>query len=231
MNRFLVGIVMTVLLTGLGTGSKFSVPAVSAAPPVHQGDLVINGNNVTILQDLHYFNGSIIVEENATLILRNSIINFTQETSRQYSIILRNPVNGNPRLYAYASTIVTAPSLDILTQLEDNSTAYINNSTITSYILAVDNSQLTITNSSTIMTMYGYSQSDIEISNSTIDEWHNYDSPTVHVSNSTINSILFGSTTVNCTVDNLKPGLIDNWNFLINSTATIPSGGYAPNVT
>jgi hypothetical protein len=232
MNRLLVGIVLTALLTSLGTGFKSSVPAVRAAPPVYQGDLIINGNNVTILQDLHYFNGSIIVEENATLILRNSIINFTQETSRQYNITLRNPVNGNPRLYAYASTITTAPSFDILTQLEDNSTANINNSTITSYIDATGNSQLTITNSSTITIMYGYGQSNIEVSNSTVFEWHNYDSPTVHTYNCTIeNSIVIGSTTLNCTVNNLQPGLINNWNFQINCTATIPSNGYAPNVT
>jgi hypothetical protein len=231
LNRLLVGIVLTFLLTGLITGLKFSVPTVSAAPPVYQGDLVINGNAVTILQDLHYFNGSIIVEENATLILRDCIVNFTQQTSRQYNITLQNPVNGNPRLYAYDSTIATVPSLDVLTQVEANSTADINNSTITSYLIASENSQLTITNSSTIMTMYGYGQSDIEISNSTVYEWHNYDSPTVHVYNSTLYSLLIGSTTVTCMVDSLKPGLMDNWNFLINCTATTADGGYAPNVT
>jgi len=231
MKRLSFVVVLVLFLAGLGIGSRTFVPAVGAAAPVHQGDLILNGNNVTTLQDLHYFNGSIIVEENATLILRNAVINFTQVTGRQYNITLRNPVNGNPRLIAISSRITTDPSFDILTRLENNSTATLNNSTITSYIDAFEDSHLTITNSSTITTMYGYGQSDIEVSYSRVFEWHNYDSPTVHVHNSTINSLLIGSTSVNCTINKLQPALMSNWNFLANCTVTNLGGGYAPNVT
>ena len=49
-----------------------AISNVKASPDIYQGDLVLQGNNVTIIEGRFDINGSIIVEENATLILRNA---------------------------------------------------------------------------------------------------------------------------------------------------------------
>lgn len=53
---------------------KFDRPIVGASSDgVYQGNLILNGNNVTLIEGRFDINGSIIVEENATLILRNAV--------------------------------------------------------------------------------------------------------------------------------------------------------------
>jgi hypothetical protein len=208
---------------------KANVPAALASPGMHQGDLILAGNNVTIIDEPFDINGSIIVTENATLILNNAVVNFTQTTGRQFNMTFENPVNGNPRLLAYNSTITSG--LDLLVYLNDNSTAIINNSIDSQYFLANDNSTLTVSNSSYIQHQYGYDFSTIKVYNSTIGEWHNYDSPQVEVYDSKISNIVIGSTSVNCTISGLKPGNFGFWNFLTNCSVTVLLGGYCPSVT
>jgi hypothetical protein len=76
------------------------VPSVRAEDIFYNGDLILNGNNVTIIDNqILHINGSIIITENATLIIRNNGgINFTQQYSNQFNITLMHPANGNPRL-------------------------------------------------------------------------------------------------------------------------------------
>jgi len=57
---------------------KENIPQIKASSDIHQGDLVLVGNNVTVIEGQFDINGSILVEENATLILRNAVLNFTQ---------------------------------------------------------------------------------------------------------------------------------------------------------
>jgi len=84
---------------------KEVVPTVEASPDIYQGDLILQGNNVTTIEGRFDINGSIIVEENATLILRNAILNFTQTSHRQFEMVFQHPAHGNPRLLAENSTI------------------------------------------------------------------------------------------------------------------------------
>lgn len=46
---------------------------------VYKGDLVLRGNNVTIIEGRLDISGSMIVENNASLIFKNAIINFVQK--------------------------------------------------------------------------------------------------------------------------------------------------------
>ncbi len=86
--------------------SNGQIPAVKATEEFHQGDLIISGNQTYSIEDkTFHINGSIIVEENATLILRNALLNFTQTSSGQFNMTFKNPINGNPRLTVENATI------------------------------------------------------------------------------------------------------------------------------
>jgi len=74
---------------------------------IYQGDLILDDNDVYTIEGEFNINGSIIVKENATLILRNAVINFTQTSDWQYIMSFGNPLNGNPRLKATNTTITS----------------------------------------------------------------------------------------------------------------------------
>jgi len=208
-------------------------PLMTSYSPIYQGDFVLANNDVYAIEGRFDINGSIVVEENATLILKNAIVNFTQVSERQFNMTFRKPVNGNPRLQAYSSTITSG--LDTLTYLEDNSTATINNSTICWYLIAGDYSVVSISNSSYVRYQYAYDYSVINVYDSTIVEWHNYNygggEVQVQVYDSEINSLLLGPRSVDCTISNLKPGHMSYWNSIGNCSLIILPGGATPNIT
>jgi parallel beta-helix repeat protein len=208
-------------------------PLMTTYSPIYQGDFVLTDNDVYVIAGRFDINGSIIVEENATLILKNAILNFTQTEELQYSITLRNPFSGNPRLFGYNSTITSDFRVNV--RLKDNSTATIDNSTISWYIFAFDYSKLSVSNASYIDYLYGYDSSTIEVRNSTVDEWHNYNygggGVQIQVYGSEIGNIVIGPRSINATISRLEPGLISYWSFITNSSVNILSGGSTPNVT
>ena len=61
---------------------------------VHGAGLQLSGNNVTVMEGYHEINGSITVEENATLVLRNAIINFTSTHDYQFETRLVRAARG-----------------------------------------------------------------------------------------------------------------------------------------
>ena len=68
-KRFLFTfLVLSILFTSVFVQWK-GISVVKASPDIHQGDLILQGNNVTVIEGRFEINGSIIVEENATLIL------------------------------------------------------------------------------------------------------------------------------------------------------------------
>jgi hypothetical protein len=207
--------------------------------PIHQGDLIIAGNDVYTLEGRFDINGSIAIEDNATLVLRNALLNFVQTTNNQFNLTLRNPVAGNPRLAAYNSTIDSNANLHF--DLKGNSTADLNRVTIPSGMVECypgDLSRLSISNSSYVRTIFAESSSSsvIKVVNSTIHEWHNYGhntAPEAQVYDSTIDSLLIGSSPVNCTISGLHPGLATHWNFIENCSVVSSGelGGAVPNIT
>jgi len=208
-------------------------PTAEASPDVHQGNLTLRDNNVTIIEGRYDINGSIFIEDNATLALMHATLNFTQTKDSQHNIILQNPSNGNPRIAALNSTITSEHRVNIY--LYENSTASILDSTLSCYVFAMDSSVLTLLNGSHVETLYGYGSSSITVSNSTVDEWHIYNyaggQVQANVYASEIDSLLIGPKTVNCTIVSLHPGFFHYWSFIENNSLAASLEGYTPDVT
>jgi hypothetical protein len=113
MSRFALIVLLSSLLLTLPFMYKGNIPKVKVSSDIHQGDLVLTGNNVTVIEGQFDINGSILVEENATLILRNAVLNFTQARDYQFNMTFSNPTNGNPRLIAENTTLATAYSFRV----------------------------------------------------------------------------------------------------------------------
>ena len=156
MRRLGFIVLVLILLLSLFYVQLFDVPSVEASS-IYQGDLVLTGNNVTIIEGRFDINGSIYVEDNATLHLQNAVLNLTQSQSYQYSIRLRNPSNGNPRLLAYNSTLTSTSDYKFSIVLFSNSSAKINNSTINSGIRLNQYSSISTLNNSYVYTILPYS--------------------------------------------------------------------------
>jgi len=200
------------------------------APPTYQGDLILSGNNVTVIDGDFNFNGSIMVEENATLILRNGVVNFTQTRDRQFNVTLRNPLNGNPRLTASNMALTSKHELPLY--LKQNSTTDSSDSVLQkTSTFQHDNSIMNVHNSTIEYTLWSYVSSTINVLNSTIGSTMTYDSSTLSFSNSTVGSLNIAPYSVNCTISKLKPGLFSHWNFISNCTVDILPAGTVPNVT
>lgn len=230
MKRTMFALLSFSLMLAIGFIQNRGIAPVEASPDIYQGDLIVNGNNVTTIEGRFDINGSIIVEENATLILKNAVINFTQTAIYQYNVTLRNPLNGNPRLQSNNSTITSNYWFQVI--LYENSSVTFTDSTDTGY-LAVYNSATASVSNSTIKFLVAAGSAVVSIFNSTISDtlgvWQG--SPVVSVSNSTIEYLAIQADSVNCTFANIVPGPFTLWNSRLNSSMTIAAGGYAPNVT
>ncbi len=188
MKKFVFAILVSSLLLTLCFVYNVNIPSVKGSTPIYQGDLVLTGNNVTTLEGRFDINGSIIVEDNATLSLKNCYLNLTQSPSYPYNIKLRNPLNGNPRLLAFNSTIAYADLSSIT--LYDNSTAAINNSTTKdAYFMLWEYSNITVSNSSSVYSILAHESTVVSVQNSTIQGGVNiYNNSSANIQNSTIHS-------------------------------------------
>ncbi len=173
--------------------------------PVYLGDLYLSDSDVYVIEGIFNINGSIIVEENATLILRNAILNFTCPGA----IFLQNAVNGNPRLYAENTTTLNA----------DYSRFYENSSVVMSNCTMLGGG------------MYYYDETEGTILNSKFNYIDARDSATLHISNSTVEQLNLVTFSANSSISNINSGFFDFWNFLQNCSVTVNSLGSAPNVT
>jgi hypothetical protein len=221
---------VSLLILSLMISANCCIPTVKSSPDIHQGDLILQGNNVTTIEGRLDINGSIIVIENATLLLRGALLNFTQTDYSQYNITLSNPSNGNPRLLAYNSTITSAYTFNVY--LRDNSTTNIENCTINSSIVTYDHSMLSVSSESSVGgDVSARGSSIVEIHGSTIQSCSSFDSPWVQVYDSEITSLQVGPRSINCTITNLEPEFVHYWSFIINCSVNIPLGGSTPNIT
>ena len=207
MRKFALIVLLSSLLLTLPFMYKGNIPKVKASPDVHQGDLILTGNNVTVIEGQFDINGSIIVEENATLILRNAVLNFTQVRDYQFNMTFSNPTNGNPKLLAENTTLTTAYSFNVrfhgnssckADKLEvwppysvgywwwmyDSSVVSISNSRV--YMVTAYADSIFEAFNSTMRYMNAYSQVSVNISLSYIESLSCSDSSAVNVSNSNI---------------------------------------------
>lgn len=180
-------------------------PFMTSYSPIYQGDFVLTDNDVYAIEGRFDINGSIIVKENATLILRNAIINFTHHDG----IFLQNPVNGNPRLRAENTNIVNVGD----SRFYENSSAIFSNCTMhEGGIYYYDKTEGTILNST-----FGYIQAR--------------GSSKVSFFNSTVEELDLVTQSANSSIINLTPGLFDFWDFWLNCSVSVSLLGRASNVT
>jgi hypothetical protein len=113
MRRLVLALLFSSLALTIVSMHYGGISTVRASPDMFQGDLVLTGNNVTVIEGQFDINGSIMVEGNATLILRNAIVNFTQTGDDQFGMTFQNPANGNPRLIVENATLMSAHTFSI----------------------------------------------------------------------------------------------------------------------
>ena len=238
------------LLATLASIQKVDIPAVRASPDIYQGDLILTDNNVTVIEGRFDINGSIIVEENATLIMRNALINFTETEDLQFNITFRNPTNGNPHLFV-ENSMITSNSYALNMWLHGNSSTEINNLTAptvwplaygysivamsNSTIWGIDieeNSVMNISDSFTLEGISIYGNSSLNLLNCTLSWLEAYESASVYCSSSTINEyISLFSRSINCSIEGLEPCLVSNWNFKLNCSVEVSPSGWSPEIS
>ncbi len=217
---------------------------------VFQGDLVLGGNNVTIIQDEEFrINGSIIVEENATLLLKNALLNFTQSRDYEFELRLQNPSGGGPRLlveYAsilgnghylesdlYASSsgsvsMLSAPNLYLYSR--GSSALSVSDSSIR-HLGCLDRSVVYVSNSS-LRGAEVRAYSVCEMVGCTIQRLQAYSSERMDVVGSAITSHLSILTVgANLSADGLLPGFFSSWSFREDCSVLIAPGGSATNLS
>ena len=200
---FLLIVFISALLLASICIQKGNIPTVKAS--VQQGDLVISGNTVYTIEGRFDINGSIIVEENATLIFKNAVLNFTQAYAFQHNITLKNPAHGHPRLLvenvldssnrAYEMWFYGNSSVSISNFTTAAARLYMWNSSFASisnsamyYIYPMHYSLVNMSNSVLSGEIIGTSNSRTYIYNSTINKlWYYYGNPRVWLVNSTSN--------------------------------------------
>ncbi len=249
MRRLVLVIFASSLLVLLIIAQRSNIPAVEASTTIFQGDLVLTGNNVTVIEERFDINGSIIVKDNATLILRNAMLNFTATESFQFEMSFQNPSSGNPRLGIENATI-TAGDYYLEADLYGNSTASVNMlSAPRLYLYGYGSSVMMISNSS-ILDVGGMASSIVNVSNCSLWAAEVRDNSTYGLLNCTIQILQAYSTNninvvgslienyaaivakaANCSVDRLAPGFVTSWGFQQDCSVLIAPGGWASNLT
>jgi len=247
MRRFLlVALISCSLLTPV---CMYKAENSTVEASVNQGDLVIGGDTVYTIEGELDISGSIIVQENATLVMRNAVLNFTMSGNYQFNMTFQNPANGNPCFIAENATITTnnyymdmsfygnasmrANELStddyLYIELYMNSSAMVSNSTF-GYITALDFSILNVSNS-TFEGIYDDDYTNVTILNSDFYYLEPNENSEVTVANSTIGLLVVESRSTNYSITKHKPSFANYWNFQQNCSVISPLTGMAPNVT
>ena len=158
-----------------GDGDKTdSIIRYYVIPQIHQGDLILDDNDVHVIEGEFNINGSIIVTENATLTLKNALLNFMQTGHYQFNITFSHPVTGNPKFIVENSNITTN-NYSFSIYFKDNSSAAINGLTAPTHTL-----------------IYLYHSSSANISNSEINHLEMQSYSTLRINNSRLNTLYTG---------------------------------------
>jgi len=249
MRKLVFIVLVSFLLVAVAFVRKGNIPAVKAASSIYQGDLILTGNNVTIIEGRFDINGSILIEDNATLILRDAVLNFTQLYSYEFRMNLQNPFDGNPRLIVDNATMTSSyslyvqsyanssiegnrllPSSSIRFFAHDDSLISLSNSSL--YELHAYDSTLINTADSYFEWLIGEGHSNITATNCTLVQLRAGENATFVATDCTISyDIISEASSVNCSINQLQSGFVGYWNFGLNSSVIVAAGGWAPNVT
>ena len=201
MKKFMFVVLVSFLIVALVFVQRGSISAVKASSSIYQGDLILIGNNVTTIEGRFDINGSIVVEENGTLILKNAVVNFTQTEKWEYNMTFRNPANGNPRLLAENTTLSSAYSFQVYFYGNSSGTAdklegWPSTGGVC-YLLTYDSSVVSISNSSMYVVVAG-GFSEVNVFNSTTCYMDAKDNASVNFLTSTTNELwCYGRSHVN----------------------------------
>lgn len=214
------------------------------------GNLVIGGNDVYVMEGDYVVNGSVLVEENGTLVMRNAFVNFTLPADGSFSMTFSNPVGGNPRLVVEENVTIFANRLMTVYFL-GNSTAEINQLAVNSNVAFNLNSESSITAANSTfpyMTFfyhystgafhncsfggcYLYGNSSVAYENCTLKWLNVMQDASAQVKDSTVaNGLTLSMENANCAVDGLKPGLYTLWDFRLECDVEVAMGGHAPHL-
>ncbi len=189
--------------------------------PVATGtDLVLQGNNVTVMEGYHQLNRSIYVEENATLVLRNAVLNFSSTFSYQFETWLGNPEGGSPRLIVENSEIVTPGNYQHQIYFYHNSTGTIRGLETSEGVRIQGYHDSVIDISDSVVrgvVVYGRMNSRINVTNSTVVGLYGEGNTRVYARNCTIgNKVNVVIQSANVTIEDLHPGYVSYWNLTGN---------------
>lgn len=174
-------------------------------PSIYQGDLVLTGNNVTVIEGRFDINGSIIVKENATLILHDAVVNITSVSD---GIFLQDPANGNPRLQGENTTIPGNTD----NRFYGNSSVILSNCSVNGF-------------------WYFNDETNGMIQNATVNGLQARENSSLSIVNSTMGNLDVVTMSVNASIFNLSPGLFKSWDFWLNCSVESAVSGLAPHIT
>jgi hypothetical protein len=207
---------------------------VKCAPDVYQGDLILTGDDITVIEGRFDINGSVIVKENATLVLRNAVLNFTQERDSQFGMLFSDSADGNPRFVAENAVLATSNNYYMMIEFFGNSSASTNNLTVIGRPLLWfrDFSFGSLTDSS-LYSATAYDNSTLKMSNCTLHILHAWEHTQVDIANCTIEEYVhLVVNSVDCSVNGLTSNeFVNYWNFGLNCSANIAPDGWASNFT
>jgi len=135
-------------------------------PSVHQGSILVGGNDVMVIEGPFSINGSIVIVGNATLIVRNADVNFLQKKSQQWNITLRDPKGGRPRLSVENAMIRSDYLLGLV--LYGNSSASISGLLSPKTPVSLYGDSSTVIDNSTLHYFYSNEQSSADITDSIV---------------------------------------------------------------
>ena len=213
----------------------------------NEGDLVVDGNGTYIVENCEYhLIGSIIVQDNATLTIRNAIFNQTCEDNRE-SIVVKDRgrltvtnvtlamsqnsssiiMVQNEATFDMINSNVTNSKSEVYVWIRGNSIAYIENSEMRSFIepklITQDYSKATIKDS-TLGRVVIWKDSEVFIEGSVINgALRTWGSSRVHVSGSIIGSVTaYGNLTLYIQNSIIEGDVTDGLNcdvWLVNTSA------------
>ena len=247
LKRFKLVVYVLSLLLSLIFVYGLNIPHVKASPAIFQGDLILTGNNVTTIEGWFAINGSIVVEDDATLILRDANLSFIQVGNYQRSMTLRSQGN-----LTAENTMLTASDywfkIDILESssaeidgletawktsivIDDSASASVSNLTGL-YMLSGYGSSQTRLNGSQMQILACVQSANITLLNSRVTNNLLTDgNSTFHASDSEIALVRVNSASVNCTIDKLVPGFYTQWTFDDSCSVETSAGSQLPNVS
>lgn len=195
-------------------------------PAYYNGDITLDDNELLCIEGLLNINGSIYVTENATLILHNAWINFTQQANYQFKLMCID----NSHINIENSNITS--NLSFVITFNHHTSATIDKLFTTAYSTYAYGYSTSVISNSSFHSLFLGNYVDAVVSNCTMNDLSAYNNATCIVSNCSIGSwIDIQLVSANATISNLKGGYINYWNLYESCSIEIASPGFAPNLT